>query len=244
MYVLYPNSLCEHEIKVVLNVECKTSPTDLRTTKTSRRTTLLLCGKLVHHVKAKDTNSSSFAIPIIAYGFLGVEIVAMTAYEARDVKDLRRPSRVIAYVVFLSYFFCALGETLNVKWIDSDLPIEYGASNKNGTGSVVLNARSRALVVLAAQHAGYKALPGFLTGCMIFSVLSAANTALYVASRVLFGMTREIRNPNWPYSWLQYFGTVRRSGAPGWALVFSALSFFWLPFLQLKAGYSIQDVSP
>jgi amino acid transporter len=31
---------------------------------------------------------------------------------------------------------------------------------------------------------------------------------------------------------------------PAAALFFSAVSFFWLPFLHLKAGYAIEDVCP
>lgn len=85
-------------------------------------------------------------------------------------------------------------------------------------------------------------MPGFLNGCLIFAALSAANTSLYIASRALYGMTRAINPWKW-FGWLKLLGTVwHKSGVPMWALVASALSFGWLPFLQLKGGYAIADV--
>ena len=134
MYVFHPNSLCKHQTESVLNVASKTLPTGLRTIKTLHRTTLPLRGKIVNYLKTKDTNGFSFAIPIIAYGFLGVEIVAMTAYEARDVKDLGRPSRVIAYVIFISYFFCAWNSGQKCSVEGSCRPCSSACGLQSGTG--------------------------------------------------------------------------------------------------------------
>jgi amino acid transporter len=67
---------------------------------------------------------------------------------------------------------------------------------------------------------------------------------LYVSSRTLYGLTREIPDTNWFGRKLHGLSiVVRQTGVPAAALVFSAVSFFWLPFMQLKAGYAIQDVS-
>lgn len=184
----------------------------------------------------------SIAISIIAYGFLGLEMIAMTAYEARDVVDLRNPSRIVAYLVLFIYLFCALGQALNVKWTDQDLPVIHGGSG-NGTGIVVLQARSRSVTVLAAQHAHYTKLPGLLTGCMIFSTLSAANTSLYIASRIMYGMTRKLPTQPWPISWLRHLGTTTpKTGVPGWALLLSAVFFMWLPYSHLSEGIGGQEV--
>lgn len=171
-------------------------------------------------------------------------MIAMTAYEAKDVVDLRFPSRIVAYLILFLYLLCALGEVLNEKWTDIELPMIYGGSNTNGTGTAAKNARSRSVVVLAAEHAGYHKMAGLLTVCMIFSTLSAANTALYIASRTMYGMTRELKSLPWPISCLEYLGTTTpRSQVPGWALVVSALSFIWLPFVRLKGGVAAQKVS-
>lgn len=185
----------------------------------------------------------SFATSIVSYGFLGLEMIAMTAYEARNVADLRRPSRVVAYLILLLYILCALGENFNIRWTDPNLPSIYGGSNRNGTETTVKNVRSHSLVVLAALYAGHHKTAGLLTGCLIFSTLSAANTALYIASRTMYGMTRELEKKPWPLSLLGQLGTTTpKTGVPGWALVISALSFIWLPYVHLKGGIAAQEV--
>jgi amino acid transporter len=99
------------------------------------------------------------------------------------------------------------------------------------------------MTVTATWVAGYHNLAGFLNGCLIFSVLSSSNTALYIASRTLYGMTREIPRTNFLGRQLNNLSiVVPKTGVPAAALLVSAVSFFWLPFVQLKGGYAVQDV--
>lgn len=186
---------------------------------------------------------ASYVVPIIAYAFLGVESVSVTAFEARDLRSLRFASRWIAYFVISIYLFCAIGEFLNVEWSDGALPQIYGGINQ---ASVKIGApihNSRAIIVIAAFRAGYTRSAGLLNGCMIFSALSAANTSLYFASRNLYGMTRKIDRRKW-YRFLKFLGIVwHRTGVPMWALSVSFIAFYWLPFLQLRGGYAVADVS-
>ena len=166
-------------------------------------------------------------------------MVAITAFEARDLQSLRIPSQTIAYFVVVIYLLLAIGEFLNVKWVDTPLPAVYGIS---GT-SVETTSRSHAVFIIAAVAAGYKRWPGLLNGFMIFSALSASNSSLYVASRALYGMTRTISPWGWA-SFLKELGSVwHKTGVPMWALFVSFVAFLWLPFLQLKRGYAIEDVS-
>ena len=165
-------------------------------------------------------------------------MISIAAFEARDLRSLRMPSQTIAYFVVAIYFLLAIGEFLNVKWVGTPLPEIYGI---NGTS--VETSRSNAVFVLAAAAAGYKRMPGLMNGFMIFSALSASNSALYVASRALYGMTRTITPWRW-LSFLKELGSVwHKTGVPMWALFVSFLAFLWLPFLQLKRGYAISDVS-
>jgi len=178
----------------------------------------------------------------VAFSFLGIETITVTAFEARFSKSLRRPSQVMAYVAFLLYFLCALGEVLNVKWNNNHLPAIYGGIGNNTVPQSTEDPQSTSMLVIAAWEAGYKDLAGFLNGCLIFSVLSASNTSLYVASRTLYGLTREADKHK--LRAIHVMSTVvPKTGAPAAAVVVSALSFFWLPFLQLKGGYTIQRVS-
>lgn len=166
----------------------------------------------------------------------------MTAFEARDASALRWPSRWIAYVVFLLYLLCTIGEALNVAWSDPHLPPIYGDPvAKNST--MTMNPPTSNVVIFTTFLAGYQSLAGFLNGCLIFSVLSASNTSLYVSSRTLYGITREMPGTNWLNRQIKLLSLVApRTGVPAAALLFSAVSFFWLPFLQLKSGYALQDL--
>jgi amino acid transporter len=93
------------------------------------------------------------------------------------------------------------------------------------------------------MSANIPTLPGFLNGCLILAILSAANTALYVASRTLFGLTQEIDpNSRW-WGWVSKFSTTTHNRrVPAFALVASVLIFCWVPFLHLTKSYSYQYV--
>jgi amino acid transporter len=184
---------------------------------------------------------ASYVIPLVAFGFTGVESIAVTAFEAKSSKSLRLPSQIMAYVIFFLYFLCTLGEVLNVKWNNDHLPIIYGGIG--GSGFVGGNLQSTSITIIATWEAGFYKLAGFLNGALIFSVLSAANTSLYVASRTLYGLTREIPRTSFLGRRLNDLSYVTpKTGVPVVALLISAVSFFWLPFLQLRKGYAVQDV--
>ena len=180
-------------------------------------------------------------IPILAYGFLGVESITTTAFEAANRNELRFPSRYIAYLITLLYFLSAVGEAHSVWWKNPSLPDLRRESTEPATAL----RESHAAIVLAAQAHGLNGWAAFFTGCMIFFCLSAANTALYISSRTLYGLTRSIgiRGGQWYLRWLSIFGTTTPvTRVPGWALLVSAVAFCWLPFLHLSEGISSQDV--
>jgi amino acid transporter len=189
---------------------------------------------------------SRVAIPIVAYGYIGVEIVAVTALEAKDPrKSLKYPAKLIAWLTAAIYFLSALGFYLNVAWTDPWLPALSGrlahgttafqpSSNTTQTSSVL---------VIAVLHASIPTLPGFINGCLVMAVLSAANTALYVSSRTLFGLTREI-DPDDKYWWwiAKLSTTTPHRKVPAAALFLSAAAFCWVPFLHLNKGTSDLDL--
>ncbi|KAF2132837.1 hypothetical protein P153DRAFT_309538 [Dothidotthia symphoricarpi CBS 119687] len=185
-----------------------------------------------------------YVIPMVAFGFLGIEAVAVTAFEARDSKSLRLPSQSIAYTTLVLYFLCLLGQCLNVSWTSDRLPLIYSGI---GDGDGVTNATtlqwplSSSLTIIALWDWGKKGLAGFINGAMIFSVLSASNTSLYVASRTLYGLAREVPTTTWLGKLLHGFAVVvPKTGVPAGALFFSAIAFIWLPFMHLQAGYAVQ----
>jgi yeast amino acid transporter len=134
-----------------------------------------------------------------------------------------------------------------VKWNSPYLPVpaQRPVILHEVPARVVRDGETSSVLLVAVQEAGIQHLPGFLNACIIFCVISASNTALYVSSRTLFGLARGLDpNGQWPICWLAKLGTTTpNTRVPAWALVVSALAFFWLPFLHLNLSYSLQNVS-
>jgi len=193
---------------------------------------------------AKTTGMSvCYAIPLAAYSYLGIEIIAVTAFEARTSRGLRWPSQFIPYAVVALYLFCTISEAINIKWTNNHLPTIYGGVGNSSTTSLPDNPRTTSMTVNAAYNAGYKTIAGFINGCLIFSAISQSNTSLYVSSRTLYGISREMPDTNWFLRKLKFLSLVERhTGVPMWSLVVSYLAFIWLPFLNLVKGYSIQNL--
>ena len=168
----------------------------------------------------------------------------MTAYEARDLRSVRIPSQVVAYFILALYLFCAIGEFLNVEWRNLALPSKYINPNTDSMDAAKDDTQIGvgAIIVVAAFQAGHKRVAGVLNGCLIFSALSAANSSLYVASRILYGMTRDIHQRS-RFAIFRGFGSVwNKTGVPMRALWISFFGFVWLPFLRLRGGIAIEDV--
>lgn len=150
---------------------------------------------------------------------------------------------MIAYFVSFLYIFTAIGQFLLVKWNDDHLPFIDGGTNSTQTADLGYPFSSN-MAVIAAARAGIDTMPGLLTGCYIFSVLSASNSALYVASRTLYGLTRDLDKTNVATRFLRKFSKVApQTGVPAIALLVSFLAFIWLPFLRLKHSYPVSEVS-
>lgn len=209
----------------------------------SPRIQRLLSGRYCLFMRSVVLTHDSLVIPILAYGFLGVESITTTAFEAANRNALKTPSRYVAYLITLLYLLSALGEAHSVSWKNPSLPDLRPRSSDEKARL----PESHAVIVLAAQEQGETKWAAFFTGCMIFFCLSAANTALYISSRTLYGLTRSIglRDGRWYLRWLSILGTTTPvSRVPGWALLVSAVAFCWLPFLHLHQGFSSQDVCP
>jgi amino acid permease len=181
----------------------------------------------------------SVAIPIATYAFGGVEIIAVTAIEARDPsKSLKRPSRSIAIILAVAYLLSVLGFYLNVSWQDPSLPSMSSRANQHTTSGT-------SVVLIATGKSNIPGLSKFLNGCLIMAVFSAANTTLYVASRTLFGLTKTIKPGGPALSKLLYrLGTTNPSTrVPSWAVVVSALAFVWLPVTHVASNFSDRRVN-
>ncbi|KAH7403387.1 amino acid permease-domain-containing protein [Cadophora sp. MPI-SDFR-AT-0126] len=183
--------------------------------------------------------NSTVGIPIAVYGFAGVEIIAVTALEAKDAsKALKWPAKYVALIVSVAYFFSVLGFYLNVSWQDPALPsMATRATGGTATGASIL--------LIAASHSGIPNLAGFINISLMVTVFSAANTTLYVASRTLFGLAREL-NPEgsaWRKSICVYGTTHAKTFVPVRAMMLSAILFIWLPWVHVGADdYPLQEI--
>ncbi|KAE9376316.1 hypothetical protein N431DRAFT_180098 [Stipitochalara longipes BDJ] len=190
------------------------------------------------------------AIPIITYAYIGVEIVAATALEAKSSRSLKFTAKNIAWITTIFYIVVAIGFYLNVSWTD---PLLVKLSNiimRNSPAIVPPTSITRTdiIAVVSLLNTHMPKLAGLVNGCLIMAVLSAANTNLYVASRTLFGLAREILARDIePYigllRWLSKLGMVgNNSKIPAVAVGFSALAFAWLPFLRFTESYNDERI--
>lgn len=199
---------------------------------------VFLCSKLIW---------CSYVIPMVAFGFVGIESVAVTAYEARadQPNALRLPSQSIAYVTLFLYLLCMIGQVLNVPWTSDHLPPIYGGIGNSSSTGVFKDPASNSLTIIALWEWHMKEFAGVINGCMLFSVLSSANTALYVSSRTLYGIALRVPTTNPIGELLHKFSDIdSKTGIPGRALWLSAFIFSsWLPFMSLIKGNPGQYVS-
>jgi amino acid transporter len=101
--------------------------------------------------------------------------------------------------------------------------------------------------LIATLEAGSSYIPvtNVLLAFLVYSALSCANANLYVASRTLYGLTRDLnlRSNNWFESLFAHLNIVTvKWRVPLWSIIASiALVSSWLPFVKLGLGQ--QDVS-
>ncbi|EPE32293.1 hypothetical protein GLAREA_07426 [Glarea lozoyensis ATCC 20868] len=179
-------------------------------------------------------------IPIATYAYAGVEIVAVTALEAKDSKAVRWPAYWVPRIIFVTYALGTLGFYLNVSWENPLLP----SISKRATGGTTTGA---SILIIAARKSAIPHLAGFLNVTLILTVLSSANTALYVASRTLYGLTREFqveqRAVFWK-RWISELGTTHHTNnVPIKAVLTSFVLFGWLPAVHIaRSDQSFQEI--
>ncbi|KAF2875146.1 amino acid permease-domain-containing protein [Massariosphaeria phaeospora] len=118
------------------------------------------------------------AVSLAMFSCMGGEMVAMTAGEAKEPWRDIPISMSFVYVIPLSlYPFVMMAGGANVNYADPHLYKMWA----RGTGDLSLSP-----FVIAAQSSSLHALPRVLNVFFIISAYTAANTAIYVASRSVF----------------------------------------------------------
>ena len=184
----------------------------------------------------------SSVIPIVAFGFIGLEAISVAAFEAAP-QSLKWPSRFVAYIASSMYLLCMLSQCLNIPWDNPDLPEIYSGIGKlyKRDEAEASGSFSNILAIMAIREWGKKNLDGIVNGAIIFSVLSASNTALYISSRTLYGMALRVQDSSVLGRTARIFAKVdRKTKVPLRALFLSWVSFIWVPFLSLGDNKSLQ----
>ncbi|KAL2867243.1 amino acid permease/ SLC12A domain-containing protein [Aspergillus lucknowensis] len=195
------------------------------------------------------------AFSIAAFAYVGVDITAATALEARP--DRRRSSsgeaestglkgpwpyisvRFVAtwtaFLVWIIYFIGGFLLSLNVNWDDPNLP------ELSWLGSPVAEAssddrdkiNSDSGYVISAAISKIPGLPDMFSAVIFITMVFSANTNLYVASRMLFGLTRRLPEERM----FSFFGRTNNYQVPVRAMLLSCF-FMWVPFLYLSRNNS------
>jgi amino acid transporter len=177
-------------------------------------------------------------LPIAAYAFVGIEITGATALEARakerssTTSSLKSPSTRLSLLVGLIYVAAGIMVAVNIDSTSPSLPQQGWLVTTNPTTPEHSNSTSPFIHI--AESSNIRGLPAIFTTFLIITAITAANTNLYVASRTLFGLTRN------PDNFLSYFGKTH-DRVPIRALVLSWF-FVWVPFLSFARKSTVRGV--
>ncbi|KAJ8596545.1 amino acid permease [Rhizopogon salebrosus TDB-379] len=150
-----------------------------------------------------------------AFSFIGTEIVAIAAGEAKNPRrNLPKAIRRVYIRILLFYF----GGTFII-----------GLLVPSTNPSLQLNSGTAASpFVIAIQTAGIKSLPSLINACLLTSAWSASSSDLYTSSRAIYGLAAAGNAP-------KVFLRTTRSGMPYVAVIFCA-SFSLLAFMAVSSG--------
>ncbi|KAH7924878.1 amino acid permease [Leucogyrophana mollusca] len=155
-----------------------------------------------------------------AFSFIGTEIVAIAAGEAKNPRrNLPKAIRRVYIRILLFY----IGGTAVIGLL---VPSNNPDLNISGAGKAGTAAASP--FVIAIETAGIKSLPSLINACLLTSAWSAASSDLYTSSRALYGLAASGNAP-------RIFLRTSRTGLPYVSVIFCAC-FTSLAFMAISSG--------
>lgn len=140
------------------------------------------------------------AVLMAIFSFVGVEVIAVTAGEAKDPQTaVPRAMKTMVFRLIIFYFLAISIMLAVVPWID--------AGAKEITQSPF---------VKVFDHIGFTYAAGVMNFVVLTAALSSMNTNLYLTTRMIFSLSRGNYAP-------QSFGKLSKSGSPVNALVLSSI---------------------
>ncbi|KAF7543276.1 hypothetical protein G7Z17_g10869 [Cylindrodendrum hubeiense] len=185
---------------------------------------------------------------IATFAYVGVEVVAASALEARwsnsqrpapageEVPFIRRTVKFSAVFFSLlavgAYTLSGLLTSLDIPWDDCRLPRLSWVEAPHCDNAI----NSTSAFVIIADESKIQNLDDVFNAFLVFTAVTCGSATLFVASRSLFGLTARLDGGStqpWYIRILALFGKTNRHKVPVRAVILSAGAFFWLPPLQL-----------
>lgn len=139
-----------------------------------------------------------------AFSFQGTELVGITAGESKSPrKDVPKAVNQVFWRILIFYVSCIFLIGLIVRFDDKNL---LGTSDDIGVSPFTL----------VFTKAGMPGAADVMNGIILITVLSAGNSGLYAASRVLLTLAQEGKAP-------RVFARINRHGVPYMALIATTL---------------------
>ncbi|KAH6909114.1 amino acid permease/ SLC12A domain-containing protein [Coprinopsis sp. MPI-PUGE-AT-0042] len=157
-----------------------------------------------------------------AFSFLGTEIVAVTASEAKNPR--RNVPKAIKQVFFRILAFYVLG-----IWVISVL-VPY--DDPTLLGNLGEDTASASPFVIAIDRAGIRGLGSVINAVILIAAWSAGNSDMYAASRTLHALALEGKAP-------AIVRKCTKNGLPYVALIITGL-FGFLAYLNVKEGANVE----
>ncbi|KAK5109888.1 hypothetical protein LTR62_006495 [Meristemomyces frigidus] len=166
------------------------------------------------------------------FAFLGTELIGVTVGEAQNPrKNIPRAIKLTFWRILIFYICSVFLLGMVVPYNSKQLIFATKASSSAAASPFVV----------AVKLAGIQTLPGFLNGCILIFVLSAANSDLYIASRTIHGLALKRQAP-------RFLAKTDKRGVPYFALGLSAM-ICCLAFMSVSTsskvvfGYFVNLVS-
>jgi len=150
-----------------------------------------------------------------AFSFIGTEIVAIAAGEAKNPRRNLPKAIKRVYIRILLFY---IGGTWIIGWLVPFTDPRLGTTSDAASSPFVI----------AISRAGIKGLPSVINAALLTSAWSAASSDLFTSSRALYGLAISHNAP-------RIFARTSKSGLPYVSVIFCSL-FCTLSYMGIKSG--------
>lgn len=152
---------------------------------------------------------------IAGFSFQGTEMIGVAAGETHDPeKSIPKATRAVFYRILLFYIGAIVVIAFLLPYTDAALL--QGSSADSDTVSGLTEAITKSPFTLLFERAGIAGAAAIMNAVILTSILSAGNSGMYVATRMLYALAKEGKAP-------AVFKKVTGHGVPLPALVATAI---------------------